>query len=584
MASRIPRSFIDELLTRVDIVELIDARVPLRRAGRNYQARCPFHSERTPSFSVSPDKQFYYCFGCGASGSALGFLMDYERLPFPEAVEELASMAGMEVPREPGQARRRESLQPLYEVLAGAERHYARQLREHPAAGEAVDYLKRRGLSGGIAARYGLGFAPPGWDNLLRALGGGAEAPALLERAGLLVPREGGGHYDRFRHRIMFPIRDQRGRVIGFGGRVLGDEEPKYLNSPETPVFHKGRELYGLFEARRTEASPACVLVVEGYMDVLALAQFGVNNAVATLGTATTTEHLERLFRVAGEVVFCFDGDAAGRRAAWRALENALPLLGDGRQASFLFMPEGEDPDTMVRRAGPEGFQSASGRIPASDFLFSSLLEQVDRDTDEGRARLASLARPLLERLPADAFRHLMFRRLSSLTRLAPAELGVETPAAPRGRQQAPRPPAGDGRRLSLVARALQLLLHYPALGTAVQPPQSLSGHGPPGSELLLALLELCRAQPGVPGGALIEHWRDSPHHRPLARLLSRELPLSEAQAQEEFRATLEGIGRQAARRELAALPDSPSELKTEAKAALRQRLMDGAKSRRRPR
>src|SRR5210317_1706727 len=394
MAGRIPQSFIDELLNRVDIVDLIDARLQLKKAGREYQACCPFHNEKTPSFTVSPGKQFYHCFGCGAHGSAISFLMEYDNLAFPEAIEELARSVGMEVPRESGSQAPQAEQQRTdhYALLERVDHFYRSQLRQHAQADKAVAYLKDRGLSGEIAQTFGLGYAPPGWDSLLKQFGD-PESQRLATELGLLVEKDDGGRYDRFR--------DRRGRCIGFGGRVLGDEKPKYMNSPESPVFHKGRELYGLFEARKANQKLERLLVVEGYMDVVALAQFGLTNAVATLGTATTPEHLERLYRTVSEVVFCFDGDAAGRRAAWRALENALPVLRDGREARFLFLPEGEDPDSLVRRIGAETFRKKTVEsVPLSRFFYESLSQQVDTDSVDGRARLVELAKPLLQKLP----------------------------------------------------------------------------------------------------------------------------------------------------------------------------------------
>ena len=351
MAGRIPQKFLDDLLDRVDIVEVVDRRVKLKKTGKNYSARCPFHEEKTPSFSVNPDKQFYYCFGCGAGGNALGFVMDYENVDFLQAVETLAGSLGLEIPREQArggnaQPNRDEGSKTLYAMLEAAAQYYQKQLRTHPQARRAVDYLKQRGLTGHIAKRFDLGFAPPGWDNLLQALGTDDAQRKLLMDAGMLVQNEAGRTYDRFRDRVIFPIRDQRGRIIAFGGRVLGDDKPKYLNSPETSVFSKGRELYGLYQARQANRKLERVLVVEGYMDVIALAQHDITQASATLGTATSQTHLERLYRLTPEVVFCFDGDAAGRKAALRALEATLPCMEDGRQARFLFLDEGEDPDT----------------------------------------------------------------------------------------------------------------------------------------------------------------------------------------------------------------------------------------------
>ena len=369
-SGRIPPTFIDDLLARVDIVDVIEPRVRLRSRGRDLLARCPFHEERTPSFSVSREKQFYYCFGCRASGTAITFLMEYDGLGFVDAVEELADRVGMEVPRTgfgPGGAEqgpgRSMNLDTVYAALEGANRYFRLQLREHPRKGQAVEYLKSRGLSGEVAARFELGFAPPGWEGLASALGDAGKEVQVLERAGLVTRRDGGTPYDRFRDRVMFPIRDRRGRVVGFGGRIIGDGEPKYLNSPEGPVFHKGRELYGQYQVLRGRGHrPSRLVVVEGYMDVVALAQFGIDCAVATLGTAATRDHLQQLYRSTREVVFCFDGDAAGRDAAWRALEQALPLMRDGRQAAFAFLPDGEDPDSFVRTRGSGGVRGGHGK------------------------------------------------------------------------------------------------------------------------------------------------------------------------------------------------------------------------------
>ena len=540
MPGRIPQSFIDDLLNRTDIVEVIDARVPLKKTGRDYSACCPFHNEKTPSFTVSQSKQFFHCFGCGAHGSAIGFLMDYDHLEFPEAVEELARMAGVEVPREAatgGPAQKREAGYDYYALLERADRWFRRQLREHPQAQRAVDYLRQRGLSGEIAARFGIGYAPPGWDGLAGELGDDAAATRAALELGLLVERDSGGHYDRFRDRVMFPIRDRRGRVVGFGGRVLGDEKPKYMNSPESPVFHKGRELYGLFEARKAQRKLERLLVVEGYMDVVALAQFGIDNAVATLGTATTSDHLERLFRVVPEVVFCFDGDAAGRKAAWRALENALPVMQQGRQARFLFLPEGEDPDTLVRKEGKELFlQRTVDSVPLSRFFFESLARQVDTGSMDGRARLAELARPLLQSMPDSLFRDMMVERLAELTRLDAGTLRTrlfgqarEAPAAGRrpGRQES------SGR--SPVRQAITLLLHHPQLARLPDLPDGWQGLDAPGVPLLVELLEFLRSRPHLKTGAILEHWRDRAEERHLARLAAVPPTVPETGLEQEF-------------------------------------------------
>lgn len=454
MAGLIPQSFIDDLLNRTDIVEVVGSRIQLKKAGKNYTACCPFHKEKTPSFSVSPDKQFYYCFGCGAGGNALGFIMDHDSLDFPQAVEDLAKRAGMDIPREEG-SRGRTPRQPvdspLYPLLTAAADYYRQALKSHPTRKSAVDYLKGRGLTGEIARDFGLGFAPPGWDNLHKHMAGDKLQQKAMIDAGLLIENaENGRIYDRFRDRVMFPIRDSRGRVIAFGGRVLGDDKPKYLNSPETPVFHKGQELYGLYEARKNNRDLDEIMVVEGYMDVIALAQQGLRNAVATLGTATSEEHLKRLFRLVPSVLFCFDGDAAGRKAAWRALEATLPNLQDGRRARFLFLPEGEDPDTLVRSEGTDAFRARINQHaqPLADYFFQQLSEEADPRSLEGKAHLVTLAAPLIDKIPGNHLRALMRQRLSEITGLSGemlqqvAQSAPATPAAPTGSHE---PPADYG-------------------------------------------------------------------------------------------------------------------------------------------
>jgi DNA primase len=545
MAGRIPQSFIDELLNRVDIVDVIEQRVPLKKAGREYHACCPFHNEKTPSFTVSPSKQFYHCFGCGAHGSAVGFLMEYENLAFPEAIEELARSAGMEVPHEAshhGQADERRL--DHYSLLENVERFYRAQLRQHPQAARAVDYLKARGLSGEVAQTFGLGYAPPGWDALYTHLADAHSRELALE-LGLLVRKDEGGCYDRFRDRIMFPIRDRRGRCIGFGGRVLGDEKPKYMNSPESPVFHKGQELYGLFEARKAGQKLERLLVVEGYMDVVALAQFGLTNAVATLGTATTPEHLERLYRTVSEVVFCFDGDAAGRRAAWRALENALPVLRDGREARFLFLPEGEDPDTLVRRIGAEAFRKKTVEsVPLSAFFYESLCQQVDISSVDGRARLVELARPLLKRLPDSVFRDLMLDQLSQYSGLKLPQLqqrvfGNATGTPETGRSP-PSPRREPGR--SPVRTAIRLLLEQPSLAGGLEQPEGLEDLDLPGVPLLVELLDLTRRSPHLTTGGILEHWRGRPEEQHLARLAASRLDFPAEGYEPEFQGAVQRL------------------------------------------
>lgn len=435
MAGLIPQTFIDDLLDRVDIVDVVNSRVALKKTGKSHKACCPFHEEKSPSFTVAQDKQFYYCFGCGAGGNALGFIMEFDRIDFLPAVELLAKNAGMEIPREavvnPKAKQHRDD---LYSVVTEADKFYRQKLRTEEAK-QAVSYLKARGLTGKIAAQFGIGFAPQGWDNLLKAVGTKEEKIKLLADSGMLVVKpEEKKQYDRFRHRIMFPIRDQRGRTLGFGGRVLDDSTPKYLNSPETPIFHKGRELYGLYEARQALKEIPYLLMVEGYMDVIALAQFGIHNAVATLGTALTENHLQKLFRYTSEIVFCFDGDTAGRRAASRSLDIALPEMRDGVTAKFLFLPDGEDPDTMVRNLGSEKFQTQiQNATPLSEFLFEELSNGINIETGEGKAKLSKLSAPKINRIPAGVFKQLMLEELSRKTSIAVDDLKtyVETHGGP---------------------------------------------------------------------------------------------------------------------------------------------------------
>ena len=526
MSGRIPQSFIDELLNRADIVDVIDSRVQLKKAGREYKACCPFHNEKTPSFTVSQVKQFYHCFGCGAHGTAITFLMDYEHMDFVEAVEELAHRAGLEVPRDTaGELHRPAITQPHFDMLEKVSAYYQQQLRTHPQASRPVEYLKKRGLSGEVVARFKIGFAPPGWDNLAKAIGTDAQTQKILLELGLLIERDNDkGCYDRFRDRVQFPIHDRRGRTIGFGGRVLDDATPKYLNSPESPVFHKGQELYGLYEARKSVRQLKHLLVVEGYMDVAALAQFDINYAVATLGTATTADHLERIFRTAPEVVFCFDGDRAGREAAWRALENTLPILRDGREARFLFLPDGEDPDSLVRKIGKDDFEKRiHSATHLSDFFFERLSSELDTSSIDGRARLVALAKPLLSRIPDSMFSQLMTERLATLVetsaeRLA-SRLGTAPQPEPPARTPATRRPVAAGRK-SPVREAIAMLLYEPSLAAQVDVSPLAEYTDIAGVALLSEIVTLLHQQPGLNTGAILEHWRDreeAPHLNKLA-------------------------------------------------------------------
>ncbi|MEY2150643.1 MAG: DNA primase [Rhodanobacter sp.] len=524
MRGLIPDSFIDELLARVDIVDVIERRVPLKKAGREWTACCPFHDERTPSFYVSPVKQFFHCFGCGAHGSAIKFLMDYERLEFPDAVEELAQSVGLTVPREGGRDERpREDKTDLYALLDASARWYQEQL---PKSAEAQAYCGKRGLDAETIARFRLGWAPAGFDGVIKALGNNERRLQLLTEAGMVASNERGNKYDRFRERLMFPILDRRGRVIAFGGRIIqkpaegtpadarkGDG-PKYLNSPETTLFHKGRELFALWQVKQANANLQRIVVVEGYMDVIALHQAGLPIAVATLGTATTPEHTEVLFRAAPDVVFCFDGDRAGRAAAWKALDAALPRLRDGRQAYFLFLPDGEDPDTLVRKEGREGFeQRLKNATPLSEYFFTELSHEVDMASLDGRARLAERARPLIGRLPDGAFRDLMADELEKRTgaraMLQPQASAHRTVQRPTTVQR------------SLVRSAIALLLAQPGLADEVEKPYRFLRLDKPGIDLLAELLDTARARPGINPASLVEHFAERPEYAALQKLIA---------------------------------------------------------------
>lgn len=512
MRGRIPDSFIDELLARVDIVDVIERRVPLKKAGREWTACCPFHNERSPSFYVSPAKQFFHCFGCGAHGSAVKFLMDYERLEFPDAVEELAQSVGLKVPREGGDDRPREDKTDLYSLLDAAASWYEKEL---PRSADAQAYCKQRGLDAQTIQRFRIGWAPAGFDGVIKALGGNDRRMKLLNEAGMVASNERGNRYDRFRERLMFPILDRRGRVIAFGGRVLQSEQgPKYLNSPETPLFHKGRELFALWQVKQANPSLARIVVVEGYMDVIAMHQAGLPIAVATLGTATTPEHTEVLFRAAPDVVFCFDGDRAGRAAAWKALESALPRLRDGRQAYFLFLPDGEDPDTLIRKEGKDGFEKRlKAATPLSEYFFGELAHDVDTGSLDGRARLAERARPLIARLPDGAFRDLMAQELEKRTG---ARTTLDTAPAPRTALQRP-----TVVQRSLVRSAIALLLAQPGAADQVERPYGFLRLDKPGVELLAELIDMARSRPGINSAMLVEHFAERPEYPALQKLMA---------------------------------------------------------------
>lgn len=525
MAGLIPQTFIDELLTRVDIVEVIDSRVKLKKTGKNYSACCPFHNEKSPSFTVSPDKQFYHCFGCGVSGSAIKFIMEYEGLPFPDTVEKLAQSVGLDVPKEQAsqqEIQKQQQQQPLFELMEQATVFFEQMLRNHPERDKAVDYLKGRGLSGKAAQFFSIGYAPTGWDNLQKALAP-EQDKALIKQlisCGMLIEREDGRTYDRFRDRVMFPIRDLRGRTIAFGGRVLTDEKPKYLNSPETPIFHKGNELYGLYEARKVRQKLTRFLIVEGYMDVVALAEHGIHYAVATLGTATSEHHLRRLFKIVPEIIFCFDGDNAGRAAASRAMETVLPLLEDGLQVRFLFLPDGEDPDSLVRKEGKQGLEERINKsIHLPEFLFNHLKQQVDVDSLHGKARLDQLAAPLIYRLPHGILRTLMEQRLAkelgtnsvALEKLAddPNPVSYAEPVI----QQAPEQQhsADNNPLASLVQRAIFSIIQKPDLAGLIELDdieEQIIGEQ---EELLLKIIKKLQESPQENSIGLLIQWTGTP-------------------------------------------------------------------------
>jgi DNA primase len=522
----IPQEFIQSLLGRVDIVDVVDRYVKLKKAGANFQALCPFHNEKSPSFSVSPTKQFYHCFGCGAHGNAIGFLMEYSGLAYPEAIRALAETVGMQVPETRGGAPRPGAAEApgLTARMMDALAYYRAELKKSKTA---IDYLKGRGLSGEIAARYGLGYAPDGWQNLEAVFTDYATAP--LKDTGLVIDSEPEGEkksrrYDRFRDRVMFPILDARGNVIGFGGRVIGQGEPKYLNSPETPLFEKGRELYGLYQARRAIRDANQVIVVEGYMDVVALAQHGVENAVATLGTATTPMHVSKLLKMAEQVVFCFDGDAAGRKAAWRALEVSLPVLADGKLVSFLFLPPEDDPDTYVRRLGKEGFDKALAQAkPLSQFLFAELASHVDMTTEEGRASFVSHARPLLSQIEAPALGAMLRKRLAELARLTPEEVDQLVPSkAPERRSSAAAPRAPRKGPARPESRVLAIVLHRTELAGRV-PEDVLVGAGPEAAAAR-AVVGLLHRDPALSLAQVSAHFDGSEHAQALEDALGDPL------------------------------------------------------------
>ena len=576
--ARLPQAFIDQVLDRTDIVDVVDRRVKLKKAGKNYSACCPFHQEKTPSFSVNPEKQFYYCFGCGAGGNALGFIMDYERMEFREAIESLAQAAGIELPPEEADAAPQVDHQkPLYEAMEKATRVYESQLRKHPSRARVVDYLKQRGLSGEIARDFRLGFAPEGWDNLMTTLSSEEEIGQALT-AGLLIQNDSGRKYDRFRDRVIFPIVNQRGKVIAMGGRVLGDGKPKYLNSPETPLFSKSHELYGLHHIRKFAKNLSRIVVVEGYMDVIALAQFGIHYAVATLGTSVGKPHLEMLFRRVDHVVFCFDGDEAGRKAAFRGMEAALPMMEDGRQVKFLFLPEGEDPDSVVRNKGSQHLEHLFDNAdPLETFLFDQMAQGIDLNTMDGKARLSKLVAPYINLIPDGVFKTLLFKALAdrtdmdvdSLRRLREIEKSVSaeyesTPAADpsEGLSESDAPfdyPDGyeamggnahlQGTPLqiepnrSALSRALGLIVLKPSAASAITD-DLLPDQGGTLINLLHEVVRQVRETPELSTAALLGYWMGTDEGELLSEAAAKEVIDDEQHISEHLMAILNKLSR----------------------------------------
>ena len=537
----IPPEFIDEVLARTDIVEIIDPRMTLKKSGQNFTGLCPFHNEKSPSFSVSQDKQFYYCFGCQASGSALKFLMEFDRMDFISSVEYLAERVGLEVPSDRrvdnGESAKRKS---IYEILEQSSAFYREQLRSHDAKDRAVDYFKGRGVSGEIARDFALGYAPVGWDNLLSKLAiSNADRQLLIDSGMVMDNPDEGKTYDRFRDRIMFPIRDLRGRTIAFGGRVLDHSKPKYLNSPETSVFHKGRELYGLYEARKRVRKLEKLVVVEGYMDVVALAQHGVGYCVATLGTATSTEHIERMFRIVPRIIFCFDGDEAGRSAAWKALKSALPAMQDGCDARFLFVPDGDDPDTLIRREGQASFEARlDSALGFTEFFYQSLAVGLDPDTVEGKAALSKLAVPLIQEVGEGVFKQLLINELASKTGLDIERLlGVtglsREPSAPRRTEEKQRQQQIHQSRLS--EYAVSILLRQPEVAHLLDSDDFVKLRGEPERQLLLELVQWIQDAKDVSPMLLLSHYQDTPYFEYLKNLAENDPMLSQDQLAEEF-------------------------------------------------
>ncbi len=538
MAGHIPQNFIDDLINNADIVDVVDSRVALKKRGKEYIACCPFHNEKSPSFTVSQSKQFYHCFGCGAHGTALSFIMEYERLDFVDAIEVLAAEYHVEIPREQGNfATPQDDKNPLYEVLDNVTRHFSNELKKTP---RAIDYLKKRGLSGEVTKDFQIGYAPDSWNFTLGQLGSTPAGKIACLKSGLTIEKTDDKHYDRFRDRIMFPIRDRRGRTIGFGGRILDKGEPKYLNSPETPVFHKGEELYGLYEARQAVKNLCRIIIVEGYMDVVALAQHGVKYAVATLGTATSSGQISSLFRVVPELIFCYDGDTAGKKAAWRALENSLAILRDGVQARFLFLPDGEDPDTLIRQEGQQAFeQRLNNAMPLADFMLKHLSADLDLNSADGCGRLTEKAKPLINKITDGVFKDLLFKQLSGIVGLSTSNLQQHIPSALPESQNKSRHVLQQKKtsprhqiNTTPIRFSIALLLQFPILAKECEIPEPLFSSDLPGLDLLIQIHNMIIQADIQSPSVLLERWRDTDKSSVINKLMQLNIPEAKQETQ----------------------------------------------------
>ncbi|CAM4226410.1 DNA primase [Pseudoalteromonas byunsanensis] len=541
MAGKIPREFIDDLLDRTDIVDLIDARVGLKKAGKDYQACCPFHNEKSPSFTVSRDKQFYHCFGCGANGNAISFMMEYDKLEFVDAIEELASLLNLDVPREQGSGKPERTVEQKrsdYDLMLQTARFYQHQLKHHKNSSAVIDYVKGRGLSGETVKHYMIGYAPSEWESLCQQVGRNPEQRQQLLELKLASEKTPGRQFDFFRDRLMFPIRDKRGRVIAFGGRVMSKEQgPKYLNSPETRIFHKGFELYGLYEAKQANDKLDSIVIVEGYMDVVALAEQGISYAVAALGTATTVEHMQTLFRTTDTVICCYDGDRAGKDAAWRALENALPYLKDGKSLRFVFLPDGEDPDSLVQQEGKEAFETRLSH--ADDFskvLFDKLAQNCELTSDAGKAKLMSEALPMIGKVPSDFYQESLLEKLARLIGRTREQLSAKL-VTPKQQHNIERK-----FKITPMRRAIGLLIQHPQLAASVEHLPELAQMNIPGIQLLLELQSVCLQNTHYTTAQLLEYFRDQPQYESLKKLAVWRHDINEQALTEEFQNTFQFI------------------------------------------